>query len=275
MSFRPLILVSGYAGWTFLSRTRPRQQDAFAASERIRREAAYFEANIRTVKTAADLVSNHRLLAVALGAFGLDSDIGNRFFIRKVLEEGTLDPKSLANRLVDKRYRAFARAFGFGDHDPPNTILSDFGRRMTDLYKARQFEAAVAEQDAALGLALHLDRSLPDIARSETTSDARWYLVMGQPQLRQVIQTALGLPSSLVSLPLDRQLSEFKARTQEVFGDQEIAQFADPERREKLLRLYLARASGAGGSALVAEANAGARVALNLLQSATLSLRRQ
>ena len=50
---------------------------------------------------------------VALGAFGLQDDLPNRFFIQKVLEGGTLSTDSLANKLSDPRYAALAKAFGF------------------------------------------------------------------------------------------------------------------------------------------------------------------
>jgi hypothetical protein len=66
-------------------------------------------------------VGDRRLLEVALGAFGLDDDIRNRFFIRKVLEEGTTSPsRRFANRLSDKRYLALAETFGFGDRPGGN-----------------------------------------------------------------------------------------------------------------------------------------------------------
>ena len=65
--------------------------------------------------SAADLVADRRLLKVALGAFGLEGEIDKKAFVRKILEEGTADPASLANRLTDKSYYKLAEAFGFGD----------------------------------------------------------------------------------------------------------------------------------------------------------------
>ena len=40
---------------------------------------------------------------MALGAFGLQDDINNRYFIRKILEEGTTNEDALANRFSDTR----------------------------------------------------------------------------------------------------------------------------------------------------------------------------
>ncbi|PRX33705.1 Protein of unknown function [Meinhardsimonia xiamenensis] len=267
MSFRPALPLTGWAGWKFLERTRAAQQSAFDRSPGIQRETAYFEARIATVGSAAELVADPRLLRVALGAFGLDGDLPNRYFIRKVLEEGTLKPGALANRLADARYRDMARAFGFGDSDPPNTGLPGFGARIARQYRARQFEIAVGRQDEALRLALSADRELAEIARASTTDDGRWFLVMGRPPLRKVVETALGLPAGIGALDLDRQLADFRRAAQERLGDGEVATLADGSRRETLIRLFLARsAAQRTGLPAATPATAAAGVALSLLQ---------
>ena len=115
MAFQPVVPLSGYSGWRFLSRTLESQKAAFAASSDIRAKATYFQDNIASAKSARDLVSNRRLLEVALGAYGLGEDINSKAFVEKVLSDGTLDPSALGNRLADKRYLSFSKAFGFGD----------------------------------------------------------------------------------------------------------------------------------------------------------------
>ncbi|PTW47669.1 MULTISPECIES: DUF1217 domain-containing protein [Rhodovulum] len=117
MSFQPVLPLTGYAGWRFLERTMERQQEAFNKSQTTQKELDYFAKNIGKVTSADDLVSDYRLLKVALGAFGLQDDIGNRYFIKKVLTEGIDDDKSLANKLSDKSYYNFAKAFSFVSAD--------------------------------------------------------------------------------------------------------------------------------------------------------------
>ncbi len=82
MSFTPVVPVGGYAGWTFLARTREAQKQAFVASASQQRDEAYFRAKIGGISTAEELVADRRLLSVVLGAFGLEADIDNRYFIR-------------------------------------------------------------------------------------------------------------------------------------------------------------------------------------------------
>ena len=147
------------------------QTAVFNASTDMKRDEDYFRAKIGKITTAEQLVNDRRLLKVALGAFGLDSDIGNKFFIRKVLEDGTLTPGALANRLADKQYQKLSASFGFGDFAVPSTKLSDFPDKILMAYRARQFEAAVGEQNPDLRLAMNVQRELPGIADKSNSSE--------------------------------------------------------------------------------------------------------
>lgn len=119
MAYTPIILGSGVAGYAFLDRTRSTQQKLFADSAEIQRDLKTFTEQIAEVQTPDDLMDDFSLFRVALGAFGLDEDIGNRGFIKKVLESDTQDPQSFVNRLSDTRYLEFAEAFGFGGSAGP------------------------------------------------------------------------------------------------------------------------------------------------------------
>ena len=268
MTYTPVIPLGGLAGWAFLKRTMTTQKAAYVASPEIKRDEDYFRAKIKSVKTAEQLVSDRRLLRVALGAFGLDGDINNKFFIRKVLEDGTLTTDALSNRLADKQYLAFSEAFGFGDFRTPRTQLSDFADKILAQYETRSFEAAVGEQNDTMRLALNAERELPTLAKRNATEDTLWYTVMGSAPLRKVFQTAFGLPSSFGSLDLDQQLSTYKARAEQAFGDEGIKQFARPEKMEALIRRFLAQSEVQSSSG--ASRSSGA---LSLLQNGQSSLR--
>ena len=126
MTFQPVIPFGGFAGWAFLKRTMATQQAALQASSTNQRDEAYFREKIGKIETAEDLVSDRRLLRVALTAYGLEGDINNKAFIRKVLEDGTLKEGALSGRLANKQYEKFSAAFGFGDFSVPRSQLSDF-----------------------------------------------------------------------------------------------------------------------------------------------------
>ncbi|MDQ7070630.1 MAG: DUF1217 domain-containing protein, partial [Rhodobacterales bacterium] len=233
IGFQPVIPSSGLVGWKFLERTYEAQNNAFQKSSEITRDTDYFEAKIGEIDTAEELVADRRLLRVALGAFGLDADIDSKFYVKKILEEGTLTDGALANRLADDRYKEFSAAFGFGNFDTPSTKISDFGAKITAQYRAQQFEVAVGDQDENMRLALYTERELANVAEGTESNDTKWFKIMGTPPLRSVFETALGLPASFGQLDLDLQLSTFKDYAQKQFGTKDISDFSDPEMQEK------------------------------------------
>jgi hypothetical protein len=263
MTFSPVIPATGLAGWALLNRTMDRQTDLFNQSPQIVRDTEYFEATIGSITTADELVSDRRLLRVALGAFGLQDDIDSRAFIRTILEEGTDRPEALANRLTDQRYKQIADAFGFADLQAPKTGDPGFGARIADQFRRREFEVAVGDQDQALRLALNAERELGTIATGEGSENARWFGILGNTPLRRVFETALGLPESFAQLDLDRQLGEIKSRAERQLGITSLSDLAAPEVQEQLIRRYLVRDQIASFSVQSSQS-----IALALLQSA-------
>ena len=242
MTFVPALPFTGYAGWTFLKRTAATQQAVLNAQPAAKRDEAYFREKIGTINSAADLVADRRLLKVALGAFGLEADIDNKAFIRKVLEEGTLADGALSNRLADKQYQKLSAAFGFGDFATPRNKLSDFADKLLSVYGARSFEVAVGNQNADLRLALNAERELVELTGKTTASnDARWYSVLGSAPMRQVFEKALGLPSSFAALDIDKQLEVIKDKANSQLGSDQLADFGAAEKMEPLLRRFLIR----------------------------------
>jgi len=80
------------------------RRDNQAAMERFRTAAA----GINDVEA---LLKDRRTLQIVLEAFQLESEIDKRGIIRKVLTEPPAESTSLANRLVDRRWRDLAQAF--------------------------------------------------------------------------------------------------------------------------------------------------------------------
>lgn len=245
MTFQPIIPVVGYAGWAFLTRTMPAQQKAMQASPVIRRDEEYFRDRITKIGSGRELVADRRLLRIALESFGLEGDVGARAFIGKILDEGTADPKALANRLADKRYRSLAEAFDFSDPAAPATRREGFADEILSLHHRRRFEAAVGETDNNLRLALNAERELSTLAGSPGSDNAKWFTIMGNPPLREVVEGALGLPKSFGRINLDQQLRTLKQKAQRGFGAATVEQFADPAKMNKLVRDFLIRREAA------------------------------
>lgn len=263
MSFSPVVPSSGIVGWKFLQRTYDSQLDNFSASQMRIRERQYFLDNIGDVKSATELVNNRRLLSVALGAFGLQDDIDSKFFVQKILQDGTKSDDALANRLADTRYQKFSEAFGFGPGELRKTSLQTNMAEVANRNNLEAFEASVGEQDGSMRIALYAQRELQDLAGQSVSDDAKWFDLMGQSPLRQMFEVALGLPSSFGQINLDKQLEVFRDKLKAVTGDSELTQFTNPEALEQITNRYLARAQ-------INELSSGinsSSIALMLLQS--------
>ena len=252
--FSPAAPVGGYLGLKLLDRAGDRQRAAFEKSPNIQRDIAYFRTRIREVESAAAFVADRRLLQVALGAFGLDSEISKRAIIRRVLDEAPDRPESFAARLNDPRWRAFARTFNFSTQ-PPRLPAAAFDQRITARYVELSFERALGEAQPVLRLALNFRREIATIAAGVGVERSGWFQVLAQPPLRRVIESAFGLPASLAQLDVDRQRRILETKSQALFGVSSPAAFRDPKNVETALRRFFAVESrqddnrGARGSA--------------------------
>jgi len=133
---------------------------------------------------------------------------------------------------------------------------------MIERYEDKQFEIAVGEQNSDLRVALNMKSALTDIVEGSSSNDARWFSIMGNTALRSLVQTALGLPSSLASIDIDQQLEAFKDKAKSNLGTDEVGALLDPDTQEDMIRLYLVRSEAAALSSTSSYS-----IALTLLQS--------
>ena len=262
MSFQPVLPLSGFAGWSFLKKTMARQQVALQTVPAQVRDEAYFRDKIGKVKTAEQLVNDKRLLRISLAAFGLEADVNSKAFIQKILEGGTLKEGSLANKLADKQYQKLSAAFGFGDFKVPRTAISTFPDEILTQFRTRSFETAVGNQNNAYRLAMNAEREIPALAAKSTSETSKWYSILGNAPLREVMQTAFGLPKSFAAIDLDQQVTVLKDKTKAAFGSSASSQFSDPAKMEALVRRFLFRSEIQG----LGTGSSPAAIALTLLR---------
>lgn len=261
--FLPIVPDSGLAGWRFLQRTYDTQFETFSGNTVLQRDSDYFLENIGSITNAEELVSDRRMLSVALGAFGLQDDLSNRYFIQKVLEEGASNDDALAMRLSDTRYREMSEAFGFGPGEFLKIGQPDFVQAIVDRFQTNSFEVAAGAQNDDMRVALYAQREMGEIATMEGSTNTKWFTILGDPPLRQVFEKALNLPKSIGQIDIDQQLVIFKDRAKSVFGTDDLSQFADETVREDAITKFILRSQiesfGAGLSSN--------SIALTLLQS--------
>lgn len=242
MNFSPVAPISGIAGLRFLDRTWENQFRAFESQAQMARDIDYFKENIAAIGSAEELVADRRLLRVALGAFGLDEEIGKKYFIGRILAEGTDAPDTLANRFVDPRYRKFSEAFGFGNILGPHNASPGFAEKVVAQFKERQFEIAIGNSDQNLRLAIGFRREIADFANAGNAADSAWFSILGSTPLRTVFEQAFSLPSEFGTLDIDKQKETLQERSSALFGSSSLEVFKDPANVERLLNQFLAKA---------------------------------
>ncbi len=259
MTFTPAVGAGGLAGFRLLERSSPQQRAAFERSPEIKRNIEYFEANIAKAKTAEDLVKDRRLLAVALGAFGLGDEINKGAYVRRALESDTADGRSFVRRIADARYLEFAKAFGYGDlTNGTNVELSTFKRDIVQRYKQLEFERAVGRADGDIRLALNFRREIAKIANGDDVDKIGVLQILGQRPVRELLTAALGLPQSLARLDIDRQKQLIEQRLEQTFGSDSAAVFKDPKKIEDTIRRFFAiQQTQANAAALLSGGGAG------------------
>ncbi|MEM1297906.1 MAG: DUF1217 domain-containing protein [Pseudomonadota bacterium] len=268
MPIAPALPLAGVAGLRFLDRTYDRQFETFLKSPDVEREITYFQENAADITSVDELMADRRILAVVLGAFGLDEDLNKGAFIRKVIEEGTLENDAFANRLVEPAYRELADTLGFGNFNGEGTlILSDVRANILQDYRERQFELAVGDVNIDMRFVLNFRREATEIV--STTADPRnaWLRLIGSPPLRQVVEGALSLPPEFAAIDIDQQVDEIIRRADSQLDISSPAELLDPAKLAQFVDRFVSNSQIAQG---VIGTSVPGSAALTLLQSASI-----
>ena len=240
MAFQPVVPLSGLAGLRVLERTYDRQFEAFSNSADIQLDVEYFLENAGSIESSADFVADRRLMKVALGAFGLSSEIDKKALLRKMLDEGTESRTALANKFTDSRYAEFSSALGFGNSSGYKLSDPDALQALVDKYLEESFEEAVGQVDDTMRIALNFKNEILDIAASGTSTETGWLRTLGKLPVRAVLDKAFNLPDQFAQVDIDRQVEVYQERAQAILGEDSVLAFLDPENVDTVLRRYMA-----------------------------------
>lgn len=248
--FQPMIIGTGLVAWRNLQRSLPQQKENYSETAEQRRLVTHFRENAAGVRSAENIVSDRQLRQVALTAFGLQDDIDNTYFIKRILDEGTAQSSALANKLSDSRYSRMAAQFAFDGLTPITGLSSSTVEDVVAEYSDHAFELSLEESAPDLRLALNAEREIKRIGSSGISEDAKWYSIMGSSPLRSVFESALGLPSSFGTLDLDQQLGVFKEQSERAFGTSSITVLAQEDATATLVDRFLLKEQLGQGNAL-------------------------
>ncbi|PYE87714.1 DUF1217 domain-containing protein [Phyllobacterium leguminum] len=191
----------------------------------VERETAYYKENIGKVKSIDDFMADDRLYKYAMKAHGLEDMAYAKAFVRKILTEGVKDSESMANTLVDKRYKEFATTFDFAGLGDKTTASKEAQQGVVDKYVRQTLEEEAGDQNEGVRLALYFARKAPKLTNA--------YEILGDKALLTVAQTALGIPALVSNADIDKQAAMLEERL-------DIKSLSDPKELEKFLTRFTA-----------------------------------
>jgi hypothetical protein len=211
------------ASYQALNRNMTSSLAAAAAAPAVANETKFYLANIGKVKTIDDFINNFRLFSFAMKAYGLQDMTYGKGMIRKLLEGGLNDPRSLANTLTDPRYRALAAAFDFASHGATTSSLKPAQGDTVDRYVRQTLEDDAGNQNAGVRLALYFQRMAPGIKSA--------YNILADPALLKVAQTVLQIPAS-------SSQQDIAIQAQTITNKINLKDLQDPTKLQKFLQRF-------------------------------------
>lgn len=242
MVFQPSIPLSGLGGWNFLQSTYDRQLENFSKTVQVGRDVQYMNEKLSSPMSVDELLDDRRLLRTAMTAIGLEGEEWKRGFIDKVLQESADPDSNFLARLNNPGYDKFAELFTPDENGQVSVSTADaldLGTR----YQTEAFTIAVGNIDNNMRLGLNYQTGLKDIVDNSSSEDAIAFKILGNVPLRSVLESALGLPSDIRQLDIDRQADILKGRVQSQYGIRDLAELAEPETIDRVIEQFHARES--------------------------------
>jgi Protein of unknown function (DUF1217) len=199
-------LGSATLDYTVATKSKTQLSKVVASQPEVKANIDYYKENASTVKSVDDLLKNRKVLSVALGAYGLESQVGSTALLRKLLSEDPNVTTSLAQQMSDTRYLSFAKAFASLRDDGGASIGSTSNiDSVVSSYQETQYEKAVGRNDTAARQALYFARVAPEATGSI-------YQVLSDKTLSAVVLGAYGLPDETAALDTKQQVRQLQAK---------------------------------------------------------------
>ena len=208
-----------------ISNNLTKWQNLTAAQPDVKQQTAYYEANIGSVKTPADLINNYRLFSYVLNSYGLGDQVYAKALFQKVLEQGTGSTNDLAYTLNDPRILALAKTFNFAANGTSTTSSTAVQSGVVNNYIEQTLETNEGQSDQGVQLALYFQRNAPKITST--------YSILADKNLLTVVQTALGISSLTSAEDVDMQASLISNKLN-------VADFQDPKKLQTFIERFSA-----------------------------------
>lgn len=208
----------------------------------VARDIAAFQAAVAKSRTPADLLKNPAALKVLLTAGGMSDQMAYTALAQRVLLSNAKDAKSLVNKMAatNARWKTLNQTYDFA-----NKGLSVL-RRPDVLSRVASGYAEVSWQQSLDAATPGLSNALTFRAQASTVTSVDQ--ILGDPVLRDVITTALGIPREIALQSLPTQERAIANRLD--LGKLKDRHFVDTLSQEYLLNKANADTTGAGAVSL-------------------------
>ena len=207
---------------------------ATAAQPMVEASITAFTKAVSSATSMTQLLANPQFMNVLLTANGMSDQIGYTALATKALTSNLSDPNSLANNLTDTRYKTLA-----GNYDFSANGLQSFKNPATI--------AAIANGYATATWQTNEDQVTPGLSnalafKTKASSITSVDQILGDPTLRAVVTTTLGIPEEIAFQSLNAQENAISSRI-------DLKQFQSPSFVESFAQRYLiANAANASSS---------------------------
>jgi len=161
------------------------------------RDITAFRTAVAKATSIEQALSDPRVMKVLLTANGLADQLAYPALARKVLLSDRADPASLVNRLADSRWNAVVKAFDFATQGLSGLKDPVTQAKLTDGYVEVSWRKGLEKTTPGLADALDFRE------RAANFKDA--IAILGDPVVRRVVTTALGIPREIAFQELPAQ----------------------------------------------------------------------
>ena len=217
--------MSTLATFLNISQNQTRYDNITASEPMVQSQTAYYQANIGSVKTPADLVNNYRLFSYVMTAYGLGDQVYAKAEIEKVLDQGVSSSQDLAYTLDNSNILALAQTFNFAADGTSTTSSQAVQTGVVNQYVEQQMETDQGQSNPGVQLALYF--------QAHASSITSVYNILGDTSLLTVVETALGISPLMSDMNIDEQASMLSQKLN-------VADFQDPTKLQNFLEKFAA-----------------------------------
>ncbi len=205
-------------------KNRDREVANTAKQPETQRDITVFKRAIAKAKTIGEALDNPAVMKVLLTANGLADQVPYPGLAKKVLLSDPNDPNALVNRMGSARWKSVVKAF-------------DFAKAGIDALKDPALQTRLADGYVEVAWRKGLEKATPGLSdaldfRERASKFKNAIDILGDPVMRRVVTTALGIPKQIA-------FQELGAQEKAITNRLDISRLQDPKFVDGLSQRYL------------------------------------